>query len=642
MQLTLPTTFVDDMIVETKSKYLTEARKNTRFARKVELDSKLIERPHLKIMMQAARDQELRFTQVLESAWAMSKVHKSEKFSTIREAFDSLKTFFEKALTLNGWLYSRDSAGIFQPWAITEMILHTSKVNTTEYDSHFRIVLQCVDILTNQPTAKHLSLSLSGFASFLSDLDLDREEDIIMRTVKVRQYRDESYDHLVGVEVSDKEKRPSVLQLLEHWEMHAETEELNEIYAGYLKRFKAFLPMYGKQFIVRGTSTLSHGGYWGVTEVDMTKDGQPGRAIMTTLPAAATINSEQSEDHERPRARFGFRATRRRVSEDDSQSWLRDPKTLDIPLAELTEEDFRIKVDTLIDGKKGEVRLPIDPSLNVYHLEKHELFLVHASNMAPYKYKEDIAKMLVLPEEMKELCEMLVSTDGEEGDDVIVNKGQATVIACIGDPGLGKTLMAEVLSEQCKKPLYKIQAAQLGLTPEDLETTLVGILKKAEVWGCVLLIDEANAYIHERGHDIRQNAIVGVFLRLLEYFKGICILTTNHSNERGEIDIDDAIVSRCSAVIPFEVPTIENAKKIWKIQSKLLKANLSDILIHSLVSNYRLSGRSIRQLLRLSLRLANRYKQDLDIKHFEACSKYISVTRSERIGNEKLRGEKKA
>ncbi len=42
------------------------------------------------------------------------------------------------------------------------------------------------------------------------------------------------------------------------------------------------------------------------------------------------------------------------------------------------------------------------------------------------------------------------------------------------------------------------------------------------------------------------NAVVGVFLRVLEYFNGLLFLTTNRID-----DIDEAIVSRCIALIKF-------------------------------------------------------------------------------------------
>ena len=46
---------------------------------------------------------------------------------------------------------------------------------------------------------------------------------------------------------------------------------------------------------------------------------------------------------------------------------------------------------------------------------------------------------------------------------------------------------------------------------------------RAQRWGAVMLIDEADVYIKRRDDDITMNAVVGVFLRVLEYFNGLSV-----------------------------------------------------------------------------------------------------------------------
>lgn len=59
-------------------------------------------------------------------------------------------------------------------------------------------------------------------------------------------------------------------------------------------------------------------------------------------------------------------------------------------------------------------------------------------------------------------------------------------------------------------------------------------------WRAVLLIDEADVFLERRSpHDINGNAIVGVFLRVLEYCTGILFLTSNRVTT-----IDEAFRSR--------------------------------------------------------------------------------------------------
>ncbi|KAI1637533.1 hypothetical protein F4809DRAFT_661034 [Biscogniauxia mediterranea] len=47
-------------------------------------------------------------------------------------------------------------------------------------------------------------------------------------------------------------------------------------------------------------------------------------------------------------------------------------------------------------------------------------------------------------------------------------------------------------------------------------------------WGALLLIDEADVFLERRSlRDMQRNAMVTVFLRVLEYYRGIFFLTTN-------------------------------------------------------------------------------------------------------------------
>jgi SpoVK/Ycf46/Vps4 family AAA+-type ATPase len=55
-----------------------------------------------------------------------------------------------------------------------------------------------------------------------------------------------------------------------------------------------------------------------------------------------------------------------------------------------------------------------------------------------------------------------------------------------------------------------------------------------------MLIDEADIFLEKRStEDIERNAVVGTFLRLLEYYDGVLFLTTNRVH-----NFDEAFYSR--------------------------------------------------------------------------------------------------
>ena len=62
----------------------------------------------------------------------------------------------------------------------------------------------------------------------------------------------------------------------------------------------------------------------------------------------------------------------------------------------------------------------------------------------------------------------------------------------------------------------------------------------AEQWKAILLLDEADIFLERRAtRDIQRNGIVSIFLRRMEYFRGLVFLTTNRVGH-----IDDAFISR--------------------------------------------------------------------------------------------------
>jgi AAA+ superfamily predicted ATPase len=110
-----------------------------------------------------------------------------------------------------------------------------------------------------------------------------------------------------------------------------------------------------------------------------------------------------------------------------------------------------------------------------------------------------------------------------------------------------------------------------------------------------MLIDEADVYIKRREDDMTMNAVVGVFLRVLEYFNGLLFLTTNRID-----DIDEAIVSRCIALIKFTSPDAEARRRIWQVMSEQFALPIDPPLIEVLVDTFPgASGRDIKGLAKL-------------------------------------------
>jgi SpoVK/Ycf46/Vps4 family AAA+-type ATPase len=164
--------------------------------------------------------------------------------------------------------------------------------------------------------------------------------------------------------------------------------------------------------------------------------------------------------------------------------------------------------------------------------------------------------------------------------------------------------------------LYRVHSWQLGLNVGTMETELKEILTRAQRWGAVMLIDEADVYIKRRDDNIAMNAVVGVFLRVLEYFNGLLFLTTNRVD-----DIDEAIVSRCIAMIRYYPPDVAARRRIWRVMADQFGLSLDDRLIDDLTHAFpQASGRDIKGLAKLTAKFCHQKNATPDFAAFQRCA----------------------
>jgi ABC-type multidrug transport system ATPase subunit len=82
--------------------------------------------------------------------------------------------------------------------------------------------------------------------------------------------------------------------------------------------------------------------------------------------------------------------------------------------------------------------------------------------------------------------------------DLVRNKGQGLIILLHGPPGSGKTSTAETIAEYTRRPLYSITCGDIGIEPFEVEKNLLEHTRRADKWGCVLLLDEADVFLVQR------------------------------------------------------------------------------------------------------------------------------------------------
>jgi SpoVK/Ycf46/Vps4 family AAA+-type ATPase len=228
---------------------------------------------------------------------------------------------------------------------------------------------------------------------------------------------------------------------------------------------------------------------------------------------------------------------------------------------------------------------------------------------------------LVLEEEKKELIRALISVHiGQRNalkTDFMDGKGDGLIILLHGGPGTGKTLTAESVAEFAERPLYRVTCGDIGTDPESVEKYLESVLFIGSTWGCVILLDEADVFLEERTkQDMQRNALVSVFLRVLEYYDGILILTTNRIGT-----FDEAFKSRVQLALHY--PPLDNKarEEIWYNFIRRLSTQGDDVDSEELnekiyiLAKRKLNGRQIRNTISTARQLAQYRKEKLRFVH---------------------------
>ncbi|OKL60944.1 hypothetical protein UA08_03620 [Talaromyces atroroseus] len=241
------------------------------------------------------------------------------------------------------------------------------------------------------------------------------------------------------------------------------------------------------------------------------------------------------------------------------------------------------------------------------------------------EWNGDAFKSLVMEENRRQLIHGLVKAHrhSETGfDDIVENKGKGLIALLTGSPGVGKTLTAEAVAEVTQRPLYVVATGELGVDADTVDRRLEKILDITRRWGCVLLIDEADVFLATRGKDLNRDALVSIFLRRLEYFRGVAILTTNRKSE-----IDDAFKSRIHFTIHYPDLDADSRRKVWKnFLTKVAKTSeLSEVTEDDFatLSKHALNGRQIKNIVSCAVSLSREQKKQVSVKDIEGLMKIL-------------------
>jgi hypothetical protein len=394
----------------------------------------------------------------------------------------------------------------------------------------------------------------------------------------------------------------TVAEIFAHKGYLKETPELIQTYDESATRYFDWRAQYGKQFTGQGTGifaedpTATHRNTdWSRKQmVVLSSNGTPARMVNDeNILSDREVSFEGSGDILNAYLRKAGKSARY------------DSKV-----------EYQVEASKAAMPKGLFTELPVHGYILMFHLELHHYLWVHVDDVQPYRYQPELKQKLILPREQTDLIDILTAEMDVLMDDIVAGKSGGTTVLCAGPAGVGKTLTAEVYSEIIQRPLYRVHSGQLGLNVAEMEKALKETLTRAQRWGAVMLIDEADVYIKRRDDNIAANAVVGVFLRVLEYFNGLLFLTTNRVD-----DIDEAIVSRCIAMIKYHPPSAEDRRMIWQVMTQQFDLAIDASFIDELVLLFPdATGRDIKGLTKLVAKFCQHKSVPPTLDVFMRCS----------------------
>lgn len=261
----------------------------------------------------------------------------------------------------------------------------------------------------------------------------------------------------------------------------------------------------------------------------------------------------------------------------------------------------------------------------------------YVENLSEVKHDREAFKYLVLDEDIKLTVKALIgkfsSTNGQVTpwpSDFVKNKGQGRIFLLHGSPGVGKTATAESIAELARRPLLALTSGDLSTNSLMVEKNLDYFLQLGERFGAMVLLDEADVYLESRrSKDIARNGLVSIFLRALEYYRGVLFLTTNRVQT-----FDDAFTSRIHVALHYKALTHAHREKIWFNSFERLERDSAG-KVHVSVSTreyayesrdmrgLRWNGREIRNALQTAVALAETEALDDGLEKVTVTDKHL-------------------
>lgn len=226
--------------------------------------------------------------------------------------------------------------------------------------------------------------------------------------------------------------------------------------------------------------------------------------------------------------------------------------------------------------------------------------LAFSQKIKPHYTWDDIVLPPDTLAQLQEICNSIRNRQKvfwEWGFEQKFSLGKGLNVLLAGPPGIGKTMSAEIIANELRLDLYKIDlSCVVSKYIGETEKNLGRIFREAETSNCILFFDEADALFGKRtevkdSHDRYANIEVNFLLQKMEEYDGIVLLATNMRK-----NLDAAFTRRLHYVVDFPFPDENLRASIWQRSFPGELPVSPDIDFQFLAGRFKVSGGNIKNV----------------------------------------------
>ncbi|MFO8009689.1 MAG: ATP-binding protein [Dehalococcoidia bacterium] len=274
---------------------------------------------------------------------------------------------------------------------------------------------------------------------------------------------------------------------------------------------------------------------------------------------------------------------------------------------------------------RGSEHISKDDLYKACRIKSNRRLNIMARKIEPRYEWEDI----VLPEDQKyQLREIadyvkyrhIVFADWNFEQKLSLGKGLNAIFS--GPSGTGKTMAAEIISNELGLDLYRIDlSAVVSKYIGETEKNLDRIFTEARNSNAILFFDEADAVFGKRSevrdsHDRYANIEVAYLLQKMEEYEGIVILATNLKK-----NIDEAFARRMHFSVEFPQPEASDRLLIWQGMFPLEAPLGDDVDLNFMARQFKITGGNIKNIALSAAFLAASDGRSINMEHLIRATK---------------------